>query len=115
MRTFVHCPNCEEAITLKDFEDYSSPFTMKCPYFEAKLKETKVTPFLLIGLIAILPLLIFITKTLVPILTDLVPFIEKIAPPIVYTAVLYPFYALYERFNGLIMFNKGNIKLKKRR
>ena len=44
MRTSVPCPNCEKAITLDDFEDFSSPFTLKCPYCKAKLKETKVTP-----------------------------------------------------------------------
>ncbi|MGE7674417.1 hypothetical protein ACQKMV_12650 [Lysinibacillus sp. NPDC094403] len=114
MRTSVPCPNCQEAITLDDFEDFSSPFTMKCPYCYAKLKETKVTPFLLIGLIAIIPVLIFITKTLVPLISGIISVIEKIPSPILYTAVLYPFYALYERFNGLVMFNKGNLQLKKR-
>lgn len=51
MRTSVPCPNCQKAITLENFEDFLSPFTMKCPHCRAKLKETKVTPFLIIGLI----------------------------------------------------------------
>ena len=114
MKTSVPCPNCQTAITLDDFEDFSSPFTMKCPYCKAKLKETKVTPFLLIGVIAIIPLFIYLTETLVTLLSGIIPVIEKIPTIIVFLGLLYPLYALYERTNGLIMFNKGNIQLKKR-
>ncbi|MCL1694784.1 MULTISPECIES: hypothetical protein [unclassified Lysinibacillus] len=112
MRTFIPCPNCQEAITLDDFEDFSSPFTMKCPYCYAKLKETKVTPLLLIGLIVAIPLLIFLTKTLISYLSGILPVIEKIPPYLVTLVVLYPLYVIYERFNGLVMFNKGNLQLK---
>lgn len=114
MKTSVPCPNCQKAITLDDFEDFSSPFTMKCPYCKAKLKETKVTPFLLIGLIVIIPLFIYLTETLKTLLSDIIPVIDKIPNIIVFLGLLYPLYALYERMNGLIMFNKGNIQLKKR-
>jgi uncharacterized paraquat-inducible protein A len=114
MRTSVPCPNCQKAITLDDFEDFSSPFTMKCPYCKAKLKETKVTPFLLIGIIAIIPLFIYLTETLISLLSGIIPVIEKIPSVIVLIGLLYPIYALYERINGLIMFNKGNLQLKKR-
>ncbi|OCA92603.1 hypothetical protein A8F95_02595 [Bacillus wudalianchiensis] len=114
MRTSVPCPNCQKAITLDDFEDFSSPFTMKCPYCKAKLKETKVTPFLLIGLIAIIPLFIYLTEILISLLSRVIPVIEKTPSFIVFIGLLYPLYALYERVNGLIMFNKGNLHLKKR-
>ncbi|PKR82460.1 hypothetical protein [Heyndrickxia camelliae] len=114
MKTSVPCPNCQKAITLDDFEDFSSPFTMKCPYCKAKLKETKVTPILLIGLIAIIPLFIYLTEILISLLSGIIPVIEKIPLSIVFIGLLYPLYALYERFNGLIMFNKGNLQLKKR-
>ncbi|MDN4523921.1 hypothetical protein [Fictibacillus fluitans] len=114
MKTSVPCPSCEKAITLDDFEDFSSPFTMKCPYCKAKLKETKVTPFLLIGLVAIIPLFIYLTEKLTSLLTGILPVIEKIPSVIVFIGLLYPLYALYERMNGLIMFNKGNLQLKKR-
>lgn len=114
MRTFVPCPNCQKAITLDDFEDFTSPFTMKCPQCKAKLKETKVTPFLLISVIAIIPLFIYLTGIVTSLLSDVIPVIEKIPSFIVFMGLLYPLYALYERFNGLVLFNKGNLHLKKR-
>ncbi|MFJ7666395.1 hypothetical protein ACIQXI_04765 [Lysinibacillus sp. NPDC097195] len=114
MRTSVPCPNCQAKITLEDFEDFSSPFTMICPYCKAKLKETKVTPFLFIGLIVVIPIFIVITEKLISILSNIIPVIEKIPSFIVFIGLLYPLYAVYERFNGLIMFNKGNLQLKKR-
>ena len=114
MKTSVPCPNCEEEITLDDFEDFSSPFTMKCPYCKVKLKETKVTPFLLMGVIVVIPLFIYLTETLISLLSGIIPAIEKIPFSIVFIGLLYPLYALYERMNGLIMFNKGNLQLKKR-
>jgi phage FluMu protein Com len=114
MKTSIPCPHCQKAITLEDFEDFSSPFTMKCPSCKAKLKETKVTPFLLIGMIAIIPVFIYLTETLISLLSGILPVIEKIPSIIVFLGLLYPVYALYERVNGLIMFNKGNLQLKKR-
>jgi uncharacterized paraquat-inducible protein A len=114
MKTSIPCPNCQKAITLEDFEDFSSPFTMKCPSCKAKLKETKVTPFLLIGMIAIIPVFIYLTETLISLLSGILPVIQKIPSIIVFLGLLYPVYALYERVNGLIMFNKGNLQLKKR-
>lgn len=114
MRTSVPCPNCQKAITLDDFEDFSSPFTMKCPYCKAKLKETKVTPYLLIGLAVIIPLFIYLTEKLITLLSDFIPVIDKIPSIIVFLGLLYPLYALYERINSFIMFNKGNIQIKKR-
>jgi uncharacterized paraquat-inducible protein A len=113
VNTSVPCPNCQYAITLEDFENFSSPFTMKCPHCKAKLKETRVTPFLLIGVIAILPLFIYLGETAKTFLSGLIPVIDKIPTIIVFIGVLYPVYALYERLNGLVMFNKGNLQLKK--
>ncbi|WP_404328526.1 hypothetical protein [Mesobacillus maritimus] len=114
MKTSIPCPNCQKAITLEDFEDFSSPFTMKCPSCKAKLKETKVTPFLLMGLVVVIPLFIFLTEVIISSLSKYLPVIEKIPSIIVFLGLLYPLYALYERLNGLIMFNKGNLQLKKR-
>lgn len=114
MKTSIPCPNCQEAITLDDFEDFSSPFTMKCPYCQAKLKETKVTPFLLMGLLVMIPLFIFLTEIVISMLSGVIPAIEKVPFIIVFIGLLYPLYALYERMNGLIMFNKGNLQLKTR-
>ncbi|MGW6254193.1 hypothetical protein ACWF7H_13785 [Peribacillus butanolivorans] len=79
-----------------------------------QIKETKVTPFLLIGLIAIIPLFIYLTETLITLLSGIIPVIDKIPSIIVFIGLLYPLYAIYERINGLIMFNKGNLQLKKR-
>lgn len=115
MKKSIPCPNCEKSITLEDFEDFSSPFTMKCPHCKAKLKETKVTPFLLIGLAAVIPLFIFLAETAQGLLAGTFPVIEKIPTSIVFIGVLYPVYALYERVNGLIMFNKGNLQLKNKK
>jgi len=114
MRTSVLCPNCYTDITLEDFEDFSSPFTMKCPYCNAKLKETKVTPFLVMALIVTIPLFIFLTEILITALSGIIPVIKKIPSFIVFIGLLYPLYAFYERFNGLVLFNKGNLQLKKR-
>lgn len=114
MKTSIPCPNCQKPITLDDFEDFSSPFTMKCPSCKAKLKETKVTPFLLMGLVVVIPLFIFLTEMIISSLAGYLPVIEKIPTIIVFIGLLYPVYALYERVNGLIMFNKGNLQLKKR-
>lgn len=114
MKTSVPCPNCQQAITLEDFEDFSSPFTMKCPYCHAKLKETKVTPFLLVGVIAAIPLFIYLTEIVISLLSGVLPIIEKMPTSLVFIGLLYPVYALYERVNGLVMFNKGNLRLKNR-
>ncbi|MGG0644608.1 hypothetical protein ABE021_11780 [Sporosarcina gallistercoris] len=114
MKTHGPCPNCQKAITLEDFEDFSSPFTMKCPYCQAKLKETKVTPFLIVGVIAVIPIFIYITELVISLLSGIVPVIEKMPTAVVFLGLLYPLYALYERANGLLMFNKGNLQLKRK-
>lgn len=114
MRTSVPCPNCDYEITLDDFKDFSSPFTMKCPHCHAKLKETKVMPFLLIGLIIMVPIFILIAEALRTFLKDYIPFVENISTALIFIVLCYPIYVIYERMNGLIMFNKGNLKLKKR-
>lgn len=115
MKTSVPCPNCRRSITLDDFEDFTSPFTMKCPHCKAKLKETRVTPFLLIGLVIMIPLFIYITEQLIKWLSGILPAVKSVPSIIVFFGLLYPLYALYERVNGLIMFNKGNLQLKKAR
>ncbi|WP_191556087.1 hypothetical protein [Metabacillus idriensis] len=113
MKTYVPCPNCQKAITLDDFEDFSSPFTMKCPSCRTKLKETKVTPYLLLGILAVIPIFIFLTEKLITLLSGFLPVIEKIPSVIVFLGLMYPLNAVYERINGLIMFDKGNLQVKK--
>jgi hypothetical protein len=78
------------------------------------LKETRVTPFLLLLAVAMIPLFIFLAVTVKSYLSGILPVIGKIPTSIVFLGTLYPVYALYERFNGLIMFNKGNLQLKKK-
>ncbi|MDN4606086.1 hypothetical protein [Sporosarcina highlanderae] len=114
MQSSIPCPNCQTALTLKDYEHFSSSFTMKCPYCKVRLKETKVTPLLMIGALAVVPLFIFLTETVISLLSGIIPAIEKVPTSLVFFSLLYPVYALYARFNGLIMFNKGNLQLKKR-
>jgi uncharacterized paraquat-inducible protein A len=114
MKTSIPCPGCQESITLEDFEDFSSPLTMKCPHCQAKLKETKVTPFLLLGLLIVIPMFIYLGATAKTLLSHWVPAVEKIPTIIVFLGIFYPVYAIYERFNGLVMFNKGHLQLKKR-
>ncbi len=41
------------------------------------------------------------------------PVVEKIPTMIVFMAFCYPVYALYEAYNAVIVFNKGNLQLKK--
>lgn len=112
MKTSTPCPCCSKPITLEDFEDFSSPFTMKCPHCRAKLKETKATPYLLAGLVVMILLFIYLAEKAQSFLANYFLVVEKIPTSNVFIGVLYPVYAIYERMNGLIMFNKGNLKLK---
>jgi len=112
MKTNVPCPQCEIPITLKDFQDFSSPFTMRCPHCLAKLKETRVTPFLLILLIGAIPLFIFLTDLVQQFLAGFFPFVAKLPSVLIFLFPLFPVFMLYERFNGLIMFNMGNLRMK---
>lgn len=114
MRTSIPCPSCQKPITIEDFEDFSSPFNMKCPHCRAKLKETKMTPLLLSIAVIMVPLLILLGITVKNILTGYFPIVEKVPTIIVFLAFCYPIYALYESFNAVVIFNKGNLKLKKR-
>lgn len=112
MKTSVPCPQCDIPITLEDFEDFSTPFTMRCPNCKVKLKETRVTPLLLLISVLMIPLFIYLTEVIKGFLSDILPIIDKIPTVFVFFGVLYPVFALYERFNGLVMFNKGNLQMK---
>ncbi|WKA49654.1 hypothetical protein QWY22_12155 [Planococcus liqunii] len=113
MKTSTPCPHCHKPLTVEHFEDFSSPYTMKCPHCSTKLKETKVTPFLLLlGAVAV-PLLIFLGITVKTFLTGIIPLVEKVPTALVFLAFCYPLYALYEKFNAVVMFNKGNLHSKK--
>lgn len=59
-----------------------------------------------------IPLFIYLTEIIKSLLSDILPVINKIPTIVVFFGVLYPVYALYERFNGLVMFNKGNLQMK---
>jgi hypothetical protein len=88
---------------------------MKCPHCEAKLKDTKVTPFLLLSLIVALPLFYFLASIVKILLSDIIPVIAKIPTSVVFLGTLYPVFTLYDRIIGLIMFNKGNLQVKKQK
>ncbi|WNS79622.1 hypothetical protein RRU94_19060 [Domibacillus sp. DTU_2020_1001157_1_SI_ALB_TIR_016] len=113
MKTSTSCPNCKKKLTLENFEDFSSPFTMKCPHCKAKLRETKVTPFLLLVALVVIPLLIWLGITVQNFLAGFFPIVDSVPTVFVFLAFCYPVYALYERFNALVMFNKGNLHLKR--
>ncbi|MGG3452068.1 hypothetical protein ABER98_19845 [Domibacillus aminovorans] len=114
MKTSIPCPRCQKPTTIEHFEDFPTPFNMKCPHCRAKLKETKMTPLLLLIAVIAVPLLIFLGITVQSFLTGYFPLVEKVPTVIVFLAFCYPIYALYESFNAVVIFNKGNLQLKKR-
>ena len=114
MKTSTPCPNCQKSLTIEHFEDFPSPFNMKCPHCHAKLKETKMTPILLLIAVVLIPLLMYLGITIKSFLTGHFPIVDKVPTVIVFLAFCYPIYALYESFNAVVIFNKGNLQLKKR-
>jgi len=114
MKTSTPCPACQKPITIEHIEDFPTPFNMKCPHCLAKLKETKMTPLLLLIATLVVPLLIFLGIQVKDFLSGYFPIVEKVPTAIVFFAFCYPIYALYESFNAVVIFNKGNLKLKKR-
>lgn len=113
MKTSTPCPCCKEPIRIEHIEDFLTPFHMKCPHCYIKLKETKMTPLLLVIAVMIIPLLVFLGIQVKSFLSGYFPNIEKVPTAIVFFAFCYPIYALYESFNALIIFNKGNLQTKK--
>lgn len=113
MQSYLPCPNCNNPITEEDFEDYSNPFTMKCPHCQAKIKETKVTKWLLLLAIAVIPLFIFIAVSNQNKLAEIWPFVDKIPTMFIFLAFSYPVYVAYEKFNARILVSKGHLELKK--
>lgn len=113
MKTSTPCPYCQKPLTVEDFENFTSPFTMKCPHCSAKLKETKVTPFLLLLAAVAVPLLIVLGIAIKTFLAVIIPLVDKVPTALVFLAFCYPLYALYESFNAAVMFNKGNLHTKK--
>lgn len=109
----LSCPNCGNPITEKDFKKYSNPFTMKCPHCKAKIKETKVTPWLLVLAIIVVPAFVFIGVTLQNIYAGYWPIVEKIPTILIFLAFAYPLYYAYESFNARIIVLKGHLQLKK--
>lgn len=112
MNTFLPCPNCTQPITEEDFQKYSNPFTMQCPHCNAKFKETKVTPWLLLIAVAVTPVFVYIGVTLQNEIATFWPFIEKIPTAFVFLAFAYPIYAIYEKFNSRVLVSKGILQLK---
>ena len=112
MKTSIPCPGCQKPITIEHFEDFSSPFTMKCPHCRAKLKETKMTPWLLLLAVIIVPLLIYLGITIKAFIWSFSCGRESAYHDCLY-CFCYPVYALYEAYNAVIIFNKGNLQLKK--
>lgn len=114
MKTSIPCPNCQNSLTIKHFEKFPTPFNMKCPHCQAKLKETKMTPLLLLIAIFVVPLLIYLGIIVKSFLTGYFPIVGKVPTAIVFLTFCYPIYLLYEAFNAVVVFNKGNLQLKKR-
>ncbi|MFD3447224.1 hypothetical protein ACFDTO_21780 [Microbacteriaceae bacterium 4G12] len=114
MKTSIPCPSCQQQLTIEHFEDFTTPFTMKCPHCRVKLKETKVTPWLLLLAVVVVPLLVFLGITVQNFLSNYFPIVGKVPTVFVFLAFCYPVYALYESFNAVILFNKGNLHVKKR-
>lgn len=73
-----------------------------------------MTPLLLLIATLVVPILIFLGIQVKGFLTGYFPIVEKVPTAIVFFAFCYPIYALYESFNAVVIFNKGNLKLKKR-
>ncbi|GAB1793211.1 hypothetical protein [Priestia megaterium] len=113
MKTSKPGSGCQQPITIEHFEDFSSPFTMKCRHCRSKLKETKMRPWLLLLAVIVIPLLIYLGITIKSFLAGHFPIVEKVPTMIVFIAFCYPVYALYEAYNAVIIFNKGNLQLKK--
>ncbi|MBO9128165.1 hypothetical protein [Bacillus sp. 165] len=114
MKTSTPCLGCKKQITIEHFEDSPIPFNMKCPHCRAKLKETKMTPLLLVIAAIVVPLLVFLGIQVKSLLSGYFPIVEKVPTAIVFFAFCYPVYALYESFNAIVLFNKGNLQLKRR-
>lgn len=113
MKKSTPCPGCQKPITVEHFEDFSSPFTMKCPHCREKLKETKMTPWLLLLAVIIIPLLVYLGIAVKSFMSGHFRVVKKVPTMIVFMAFCYPLYALYEAYNAVIIFNKGNLQLKK--
>jgi hypothetical protein len=58
------------------------------------LKETRVTPFLLLLAVAMIPLFIFLAVNVKSYLSGILPVIGKIPTSIVFLGTLYPVYSL---------------------
>lgn len=64
-------------------------------------------------IVIIIPLLVYLGITVKSFLAGYFPVVEKVPTMIVFMAFCYPVYALYEAYNVVIVFNKGNLQLKK--
>ncbi|MBT2258786.1 hypothetical protein J7E64_25925 [Priestia megaterium] len=58
-------------------------------------------------------LLVYLGITVKSFLAGHFPVVEKVPTMIVFMAFCYPVYALYEAYNAVIIFKKGNSQLKK--
>lgn len=112
MKTEIACPQCESPIDLDDMESYGTPFTMRCPFCRAGLKETRVTPFLLLIVLLVVPVFLYLIEHVKQFLAGYISFADKVPSVIILFTVLYPVYKLYENFNAIVIFNMGNLHLK---
>ncbi|NGY93996.1 hypothetical protein F3K44_32420 [Bacillus megaterium] len=95
MKTSTPCPGCQKPITIEHFEDFSSPFTMKCPHCRAKLKETKMTPWLLLLAVIVIPLLVYLGiskkvswQVIFPSLPTMIVFTAFVTPCMLYMKLI---------------------------
>ncbi|TWG29348.1 hypothetical protein [Geobacillus sp. C56-T2] len=114
MDPFISCPQCKNPITVKDVMQFSSPWTMKCPYCDVKLKETRITPVLLLAAACIVPLFLFLTVQIKAFAASYWPVIEHVPAIVVFLVTLYPLYRMYERANATILCKKGRFQVKKK-
>ena len=120
MNPSLPCPNCGHSITEENFQEYSNPFSMKCPSCDAKFKETKVTPWLLVLAVIVAPIFVFIGVTLQTYIAGFWPFIEKVPTAFVFLAFAYPFMLSMKNSMRVlscqkVLYNLNNTKTSSRR
>lgn len=64
-------------------------------------------------IVIIIPLLVYLGIAVKSFMSGHFRVVEKVPTMIVFMAFCYPLYALYEAYNAVIIFNKGNLQLKK--
>lgn len=112
MSPSIACPNCQQAITVAHAKNFKILFVMKCPHCGAKLKETKITPWLILSLLLAVPLFIFLAVNVQNFLAVYFPIIAKVPTIFIFLAFFYPLYRFYENWHAQTLLRKGEIHLR---